>query len=400
MAKNFGKAGSAKTINDVAKASAIKAQVVVLKNIADENLVDYEHNNEDVSDLADLVQSMTENGFTDPLEVTDFGMEVGKFTIVSGHRRRMAGRKMGYESFPCIVRNFNNEIEVKSYVLFANSQRDSSKDPLLFCKRYKMHEEYLKEAGFEGKIREEIAKRLGISVAQADRYNTMNKIILPVWDMIRKEIVGMSSVLPMASHTVKEQEEIYVIMQEALKNDTLLTRDTVKLIIENYRNGKKEWAEIANLPRDSGKPLSININTEPSESREEKEYDRNDEVNRGYDPINAELDKMDADRKKWEEEQTTEREEVQEEDEKNKLTGEEKQIKRAKDILKELEKLNTLLSDVYTFESDENGEETMLNMSSTFVVIIDEMYNIARECNRVDLFKKLVNEMKGKLKEY
>ncbi len=400
MAKNFGKAGSAKTINDVAKASAIKAQVVVLKNIADENLVDYEHNNEDVSDLADLVQSMTENGFTDPLEVTDFGMEVGKFTIVSGHRRRMAGRKMGYESFPCIVRNFNNEIEVKNYVLFANSQRDSSKDPLLFCKRYKMHEEYLKEAGFEGKIREEIAKRLGISVAQADRYNTMNKIILPVWDMIRKEIVGMSSVLPMASHTVKEQEEIYVIMQEALKNDTLLTRDTVKLIIENYRNGKKEWAEIANLPRDSGKPLSININTEPSESREEKEYDRNDEVNRGYDPINAELDKMDADRKKWEEEQTTEREEVQEEDEKNKLTGEEKQIKRAKDILKELEKLNTLLSDVYTFESDENGEETMLNMSSTFVVIIDEMYNIARECNRVDLFKKLVNEMKGKLKEY
>ena len=400
MAKNFGKAGSAKTINDVAKASAIKAQVVVLKNIADENLVDYEHNNEDVSDLADLVQSMTENGFTDPLEVTDFGMEVGKFTIVSGHRRRMAGRKMGYERFPCIVRNFNNEIEVKNYVLFANSQRDSSKDPLLFCKRYKMHEEYLKEAGFEGKIREEIAKRLGISVAQADRYNTMNKIILPVWDMIRKEIVGMSSVLPMASHTVKEQEEIYVIMQEALKNDTLLTRDTVKLIIENYRNGKKEWAEIANLPRDSGKPLSININTEPSESREEKEYDRNDEVNRGYDPINAELDKMDADRKKWEEEQTTEREEVQEEDEKNKLTGEEKQIKRAKDILKELEKLNTLLSDVYTFESDENGEETMLNMSSTFVVIIDEMYNIARECNRVDLFKKLVNEMKGKLKEY
>ena len=400
MAKNFGKAGSAKTINDVAKASAIKAQVVVLKNIADENLIDYEHNNEDVSDLTDLVQSMMENGFTDPLEVTDFGMEVGKFTIVSGHRRRMAGRKMGYESFPCIVRNFNNEIEVKNYVLFANSQRDSSKDPLLFCKRYKMHEEYLKEAGFEGKIREEIAKRLGISVAQADRYNTMNKIILPVWDMIRKEIVGMSSVLPMASHTVKEQEEIYVIMQDALKNDTLLTRDTVKLIIENYRNGKKEWAEIADLPRDSGKPLSININTEPSESREEKEYDRNDEVNRGYDPINAELDKMDADRKKWEEKQTTEREEVQEENEKNKLTDEEKQIKRAKDILKELEKLNTLLSDVYTFESDENGEETMLNMSSTFVVIIDEMYNISRECNRVDLFKKLVNEMEGKLKEY
>lgn len=400
MAKNFGKAGSAKTITDVAKASATKAQVVVLKNIADEDLLDYAQNNEDVTELDDLIKSMQENGFTDPLEVTDFGMEAGKFTIVSGHRRRMAGREMGYENFPCIVRSFKNEVEVKNYVLFANSQRDSSKDPLLFCKRYKMHEEYLKEAGFTGKIREEVAKRLGISVPQADRYNSMNKIILPVWDMVREETVGMSSVLPMASHRPEEQEEIYKIMQEALKKGATLTRDTVKLIVDSFRNGKKTWAEIADLPRDSGLPLNMNINTDQTESREPKEHDRNDEVRHDFDPIAAEADKMDADRAAWEAEQEEADGDDGEKEPKHKLTDEEKQVKRGKDILKELEKLNAFLSDIYTFEDDDEGEEAMLNMASTFSVIVDELYNISRDYNRTDLFTNLLKDLKEKVEEY
>ena len=400
MAKNFGKAGSAKTITDVAKASATKAQVVVLKNIADEDLLDYAQNNEDVTELDDLIKSMQENGFTDPLEVTDFGMEAGKFTIVSGHRRRMAGREMGYENFPCIVRSFKNEVEVKNYVLFANSQRDSSKDPLLFCKRYKMHEEYLKEAGFTGKIREEVAKRLGISVPQADRYNSMNKIILSVWDMVREETVGMSSVLPLASHNPEEQEEIYKIMQEALKKGATLTRDTVKLIVDSFRNGKKTWAEIADLPRDSGLPLNMNINTDPTESREPKEHDRNDEVRHDFDPIAAEADKMDADRAAWEAEQEKADGDNGEKEPKHKLTDEEKQVKRGKDILKELEKLNASLSDIYTFEDDDEGEEAMLNMASTFSVIVDELYNISRDYNRTDLFTNLLKDLKEKVEEY
>ena len=145
MAKNFGKAGSMKQINAVAKASGEKANIVQVKLIADENLFDFEKNGEDITHTEDLEVSMQENGFTDPIEVTDFGMENGKYTIVSGHRRRMAGRKVGIETFPCIVRKFNSEVDLHNAVLLANSQRDSSKDPLLFCNRYKMHEEYLKE---------------------------------------------------------------------------------------------------------------------------------------------------------------------------------------------------------------------------------------------------------------
>ena len=207
MAKNFGNAGSMKAVANAKKVEQEKAQVVALQNISNDNLIDNPKNGEDISFTADLEESMKQNGFTDPMEVTDFGMDNGKYMILSGHRRRMAGVKVfGKEFFfPCIVRHFDNAEQVQNYTLMANAQRDSAKDPCLFCARYKLHEEYLESIGFKGSKREEIAKRLGISAQQADRYNNMNKIILPVWDMVRAEIVGISSVQPMAKHTKEEQ---------------------------------------------------------------------------------------------------------------------------------------------------------------------------------------------------
>lgn len=248
MAKNFGKAGIAKKINEVQKLSAEKAQVITLQMIKTENLIDYPKNGEDIENTLDIENSIKELGFTDPIEVTGFGMEDGKYMIISGHRRRAAGVKTGMELFPCLVRNFENEDEVRNYVLLSNSQRDSAKDPLLFAKRYKMHEEYLKESNFQGSIREEIAKRLGISVQQADRYKQFNKIILPVWDLVRNEEVGMSSVLPMATHTPEEQNEIYDILVEcicSMEEDEKPNRKMIKMIIDKYRSGMRSWEEIA-----------------------------------------------------------------------------------------------------------------------------------------------------------
>lgn len=404
MAKNFGSAGSAKTIKEVAKASAEKAQVIVVKMIASKNLHDYPKNHEDVSDTTDLENSIQQLGFIDPIEVTGYGQADGEFMIVSGHRRRSAGEKCGVVTFPCIVKSFSSDEEVHNYVLLANSQRDSAKDPLLFCKRYKMHEEYLKSTNFSGKVRDEIAKRLGISTPQADRYNTMNKVIMPVWDMVRDEVVGMSSVLPMASHTPEEQASIYDIMQECVKAKVNLTRDTMKLIVDGYRDGKKTWAEISNAPRDSGMPLNGFINTEPSESRDPKEYDRNDEVRREFDPIAAEADKADADRAAWEAQQEEQGEENGDETEpkekKPPMTDEEKQAKRAKDILKDLEKLNTCLSEIYKFDDADEAKEAIQNMTSTFSVIIDEMYSISREYDLDKEFTNAFETLKKKVSEY
>lgn len=112
MAKNFGNAINTKIIDKVAKASAEKAQVTVLKMISNDCLVDYPKNQEDITDTTDLENSIKELGFTDPIEVTNFGQKDKVYMIVSGHRRRQAGVKCGMDIFPCIVRTFTNDNKI------------------------------------------------------------------------------------------------------------------------------------------------------------------------------------------------------------------------------------------------------------------------------------------------
>lgn len=404
MAK-FDKAGANKSFGEVGKKAAEKATVITIQNISNENLLDNPDNGEDVNFTEDLELSMQENGFTDPLEVTDFEQEAGKYMILSGHRRRRAGMKVGIEVFPCLVRHFKNNNEVKNYMLSSNAQRNSAKDPFLFSKRYKLHEQYLMESGFKGKIREEVARRLGLSVQQADRYNTMNKIILPVWDMVRAETVGMSSVQPMASHTEEEQKEILAIMEEALKKGVTLTRDTMKSLIDGYRAGKKTWAEIVNIPRDSG--LNDFMNTEPEEKKDSVKHN-NDEVRREFDPIAAETDRMDADRAEWERQQeetteTIETEEAKDEPEREKkplLSEEEKQAKRAKDIMAAIHKLDSNLADIYQCEDEEAGQEMIDAMGSIISILIDEMRNLSEEYNKRSNFNEKCKGIKSTIEQY
>lgn len=382
MAKNFGNAGSMKAVANAKKVEQEKAQVVALQNISNDNLIDNPKNGEDISFTADLEESMKQNGFTDPMEVTDFGMDNGKYMILSGHRRRMAGVKVfGKEFFfPCIVRHFDNAEQVQNYTLMANAQRDSAKDPCLFCARYKLHEEYLESIGFKGSKREEIAKRLGISAQQADRYNNMNKIILPVWDMVRAEIVGISSVQPMAKHTKEEQLVIYNIMQSAVDKGVNLSRDTVKKIVDGFREGKTTWEEIADMPRDSGLPLNGFADSEPSESRDNGgSGNRNDEVNREHDPIADELDAMDEAEREWNENQqdNEDGEDEAEEKEKHEPTPEEKALKLGEDIAKQLAKLDTSLQDIWKCKDKESAVDIVINMKSTMLALVDEMVRVS-----------------------
>lgn len=382
MAKNFGNAGSMKAVANAKKVEQEKAQVIALQNISNDNLIDNPKNGEDISFTADLEESMKQNGFTDPMEVTDFGMESGKYMILSGHRRRQAGVKVfGKEFFfPCIVRHFDNAEQVQNYTLMANAQRDSAKDPCLFCGRYKLHEEYLESIGFKGSKREEIAKRLGISAQQADRYNNMNKIILPVWDMVRAETVGISSVQPMAKHTKEEQLVIYNIMQSAVDKGVNLSRDTVKKIVDGFREGKTTWEEIADMPRDSGLPLNGFANSEPSESRDSEESgNRNDEVNREHDPIADELDAMDEAQREWNENQqeNEDGEDEAEKKEKHEPTPEEKALKLGEDIAKQLAKLDTSLQDIWKCKDKESAVDIVINMKSTMLALVDEMVRVS-----------------------
>lgn len=416
------------TVDEIAEKSSENAKVITVKMIDTKNIVDYPRNGEDVEDTGDLQESIRQLGFIDPIEVTDFGMPEGQFMIVSGHRRRMAGTKEGITKFPCIIKSFNSQEDIRNYVLLANSQRDSAKDPLLFCKRYKAHEEYLKEISFTGKIREEVAKRLGISVQQADRYNQFNKVILPVWEMVRTEVVGMSSVLPMASHPIEEQEEIHAILKECLEQGEKLTRDMCDKIIKGYREGKKTFLDIVQLSmEDIGiekepvhNPLSgvsvMHVNTEPSETGTDSEPNplRTNEINYDFghregldgalnEPTYSEerLNEEDMEViRKAEERNKREKEEMDkvEKEKKQPLTEEEKTFLAGEKVSKALSNLEEALNEIYAFEDEEKAENVLRTMSQTAELLFAEMEGLADRIDTSPL--KFYKDIEESLKEF
>ncbi|MDD3946247.1 MAG: ParB N-terminal domain-containing protein [Clostridia bacterium] len=372
MAKNFKNTESAKTIQDALQTSETLAQVVTLKMVKTDDLVDYQHNHEDITDTADLENSIREIGFTDPIEVTSFGAEEGKYTIVSGHRRRAAGVKCGIKVFPCVVKNFSSANDVSNYVLLANSQRDSAKDPLLFSKRYLMHEQYLKDANFEGNVREEIARRLGISVQQADRYAAMNKVIEPVAEMVREDMVGMSSVIPLASHTPEEQAEILSIMSGC---DESLTRDTVKNIVDGYRDGKRAWSEF-----EVGKNVVSDAVLSPSDLSDDLKDDSDfSEDDEGEKPKARERVVPASSLESMKEEKSPEE-------------------KNGADVLRYLEKLNSCFLNPYFYEDVSEAEDVIRTMGATVKVLLDEISEISRQYDKEKVYEAVLRDIKKKLK--
>lgn len=354
-------------VKNVAKESEEKANVITVKMINNDNLIDYPKNNEDVTNTIDLEKSIQEIGFTDPIEVTTFNMDEGKYMILSGHRRRTAGVKSGIRTFPCVVRNFKNDEDVWNYVLLSNSQRDSSKDPLLLCKRYKMHEEYLHSSDFTGNIREEIANRLGISMQQADRYNQMNKIIYPVWDLIRDEKVGMSSVLMMSSHPEEEQQEIYNMLIDCMNDGNKITRDLCENLIKAYRNGIKNYSDYSdmtdNIPVNRAVEESSPNNTlRPEEVNRENSYfeeEQKKECPHGEDENGETL----ATAKK----------------EKPNLTEIEIKHINAAHIAKSLEQLENSLAKEHIFEKKDEIESTVSKIGVVVEALINELQKISEK---------------------
>lgn len=417
MAKKFNNANTAKAF-DAAKKSSLKADVITVKMIANEDLLDYPHNHEDVTDTADLENSIKELGFTDPIEVTSFGQSDGKYMIVSGHRRRSAGVKCGISAFPCIVKPFDSESQIANYVLLANSQRDSAKDSLLFMKRYKLHEVYLTNSGFDGNFRSEIAKRMGLSVQQADRYAAMSQLIVPILDLIQSEEVGMSSVMPIAPHTVEEQQEIYDIMMVAHSDGTALTRATVKDIVSAYRDGRKTWAAvkewIASQRNVDVKVPDFGLDSPRihNESSPIGSADRNDEVRREFDVISAEADRADAEQAMWEsmtqrsssvEDADNEVEFSEPSDESDESSSNEASITKSEkkpedskgNITKALNKLNYTLNDTYSFSDTDDAEEMLEAMARTARNLIYEMASISDEFDLAPQLDLLLNGIKS-----
>ncbi len=377
MAKDFKKSKSA--IAEAKAAESILAKQYEIKALPMNTIDAYVDNNEDVSDVKDLVSSMKDNGFTDPIEVTNYGCPEGRYMILSGHRRYAAWSELhnGKQPINCIIvdaSKFKDDNDVKNYVLMANSQRDSAKDPLLFVKRYKEHEKLLIRQGFDGNIREEIANRLGLSVKQADRYKALGKLIPEIQNKIVEETIGSSSAMPIVPLSESDQRKFNKILDDALADGANLTRDYVNKMVKFFKAEIWSWEAIKAQIRQESIPVTTSIDSSPVNapaSDTTSSNDRNREVRREADPIAAEADKDDLQREEFEKEQfmnVPENEVDSEHKSSVKYDEDDEELqKNANDVIRAVRKLNALLTQKqFRFE----------DLATTKELANDAIYNI------------------------
>lgn len=424
MAKNFDKMNKGKIAN-IAKKSSEQANLITIKYYQNKDIIDCPDNNEDLSHTEDLETAIKELGFTDPIEITDtFEFEKteddkyiakeneGKYMILSGHRRRRAGTNLGMDKFPCILRHFDKPSDMRNYILMSNAQRNVDNDPLLYATRYLMHDEYLDSIGFKGSKREEIAKRMGVTVAHADRYKQLNKVIMPIIDLVRAGKLGMSSVTDtgLYTHGEEEQKQIKSIFDAAIEDDVNLTRENVKKIIEGFRNGKRTWNEIeesgqeeeALHPEEEQHPEDeswkngvsvMKINTEPEETKEDTTSPlRNNEIN--YDFSHREGEEHSEMKPDYEDFEPLDTSEKEEEEEKENVS---KTVKNGEKISKYMEHLETLLNDFYDFD-EKDAALNVKAMGTLASMLITEMSENAYKYDCMETFKMTLKEIKKDVK--
>lgn len=113
-----------------------------------------------------------------------------------------------------------------------------------YVREYQRLIDKYKLEGIKVHTRKRIANDMGLSVPQADRYKHIFLLISEIQELIFTDVTGMSSVYPIASHSVAEQYEIYSILQGAIKENYKMVRPCIAQIVNEYRSGKRFWSEI------------------------------------------------------------------------------------------------------------------------------------------------------------
>lgn len=282
----------ADTLAEVGKKSNAVAKPYDFRMIEVKNLDPHPENKEDVSNTIDLENSMRKQGFTEPIEVTEFGHEDGRFTIVSGHRRIEAAKKVGIDVVPCVVRKFTDEKEIRKALLFGNLHRDSVKDPLLWVMRFIKFSKQCDDDGIKQTQHVKLfAETTGISEQMVYLYRDCSKVP-EAWDMIRADEISMTAVTRMGVLEENQRVAVLEMFKRYLnEHDGELSKKTADKIIKGYKNGQN-YDEIMdvisnNRPQTAGLDYPDYSNSEFEGKQEETKdeqtnSDRNNEIDREF----------------------------------------------------------------------------------------------------------------------
>ena len=170
---------------------------------------------EDNEDMEMLIRSVGERGILEPLKVMP--SQGGGFYIISGHRRRHAGKASGLSELPCIVEDVSMEEAVQEMV-DANLHREvilpSEK---AFAYRMKMDASRHQGKAGDRTSAEEIGEATGDSARTIQRYIRLTHLSEDLLDLVDERKISVGNGVLLSYLTFDSQGTLMAFYEERKK---------------------------------------------------------------------------------------------------------------------------------------------------------------------------------------
>ena len=202
MDKNTSLSKLAGSVSRMPSGSIMNLSLSCLEDMPDNDVV-FTYKEDIINELVERIQEI---GFKDPIKVMP--IEHGKYRIISGHQRKIAAERLGWESVPCIVYRDLDERQARDLWRDEN-MLNRKKTPYLYAQVLKTYlDDYAAFHEGGGSYRY-AAKKCGISKSQVPRYLLILRksvILLTfhtlLWNRQRILQKSRNSVFPTGSNSI------------------------------------------------------------------------------------------------------------------------------------------------------------------------------------------------------
>jgi ParB family chromosome partitioning protein len=180
-------------------------------------------------EMEELKQSIKSKGIIEPLIVRRVKNE---YEIVVGQRRFLAGKEIGLNEFPCIIKELSDQ-EALEYSLIENLQRKDV-DPLdIAIALKKLYDFIIKEKITSTFTVRELSQKIGMSEPEIWRYLSLLNLTPEVQEMVSEDKLGVKLASQLATIEKEKQEEVAKLITQTS------TEDQAEELIKKVKEGKE-----------------------------------------------------------------------------------------------------------------------------------------------------------------
>lgn len=168
-----------------------------------------------------LVASIREHGILEPLVVFK-NEDKATYTIISGHRRKAAGKAAGLTKAPCRVKFYSDEKDkILSLIETNTTTRDMSYNDII--RTIKCYDDIIVEYGIEIKGRKDewIARRMGMSASTIFRYRNLENLNEEIRNMYLGGVITLRSAVKIGSFPLDKQKSVLRTLQSIIENENI-----------------------------------------------------------------------------------------------------------------------------------------------------------------------------------